>query len=462
MEKLELNVDELLLDHQNPRIGRVSSQAEALRSIIDLDHRHFRTMMESIRDHGLDPGDAFYIIAEEGFEDYIVVDGNRRLSALKVLREPNLLQATGIDDRLRSRLLSVAQSFDSKNIETVNCVLFDSREAANDWILRRHGRGMDGEARIFWGTLEIQRFQKDQTILDVIDFVERNSTFTDERWSQIKAAVEKKPSVLKRFIDSKPVKQLLGYSTSNVEGEMVPSFSAEPEQTLNVLSQIFEDIADGEIDTRTHNKADDIQSYVDDLPKTSSAKGKKQRALSKKFRETLVTSEKPQPRLQQAEPAPPAAKQTKVKPPRPCLAPSRHPFKQPLQTKAQRLLYEASKAKLKEMPLACAFILRAFLQHTIDLYMDDHKLPMFDTKKNVPFDLKHRATTVLDHLVKAKTATAYDLRGVRRTLTNPTDPVSIQALNDYHHNPFHIPSGDNLRSAWDAAEAMFIAVYGKA
>lgn len=77
MARMELSIDDLLLDPDNPRIGSADSQAEALEAIVRLDANHFRTMMRSIVDHGLDPGDSLYIIKEAGEgEGYTVVDGN--------------------------------------------------------------------------------------------------------------------------------------------------------------------------------------------------------------------------------------------------------------------------------------------------------------------------------------------------------------------------------------------------
>lgn len=479
MEKLELDIDDLLLDLHNPRIGSVTTQSEALAAIIDLDSRHFKTMMESIKVHGLDPGDSFYIIGEEGLEDYVVVDGNRRLAALKVLHEPNLLQSTAITDTTRAKLVKATNGFDRRMIETVSCVLFDDRATADDWILRRHGRGMEGEARIAWGSLEIQRFQKDQTILDVIDFVAKNSTFTDDRWAQIKAAIEAKPSVLKRLVESKALKTLLGLSVEDVNGERQPTFTADPTVALAVLSKIFEDIADGDLDTRTINKADDIKIYVDELPPevtapkppagaksgagaktTGESKGRHGAAPeTKKFRDTEIKDSETRPRQAAAHAPAKPVKRSTVRPPRPTLAPKKHPFKPPGSPKGQRLLFEASRIKLKEMPLSSAFILRAFLEHTIEVYMSANNMPFVDPKGN-NHDLKHRAEAVIQHMIAKKVAKQEDLRGAKRTLTVTTDPSSIQALNDYHHNKFHIPTGDALRSAWDSAEAMYIAVYG--
>ena len=58
-ENLEVEVDDLLLDHENPRTGQVASQPEALAAIVQLSTRNFKNMMHSIKEHGLDPGDSF-------------------------------------------------------------------------------------------------------------------------------------------------------------------------------------------------------------------------------------------------------------------------------------------------------------------------------------------------------------------------------------------------------------------
>jgi hypothetical protein len=68
IEKIEVEVADLLFDQHNPRTGSVASQSDALAAIVKLSARNFKNMMQSIRDHGLDPGDSFYLV-QEGEED---------------------------------------------------------------------------------------------------------------------------------------------------------------------------------------------------------------------------------------------------------------------------------------------------------------------------------------------------------------------------------------------------------
>ncbi len=467
MARMELSVDDLLLDPDNPRIGSADSQAEALAAIVRLDANHFRTMMRSIVDHGLDPGDSLYIIkeADEG-EGYTVVDGNRRLAALKVLHEPAVLQGTDLGDTIVKRLAKVAEDFDVASADLISCVLFDTRADADEWILRRHGRGLEGEARIPWGTLEIQRFQKDRTVLDVIDFVERNSTFSNDDWAQIRAEIEAKPSVLRRFLDSKKGRDWLGISVTDDGGEKVPAFTQPPKLVLDVLTGIFEGIHAKSIDTRSHNKASEIEAYFDGLPAKLHPRARHSKTPVA-FRDAQVNDRSQRPRQKKAANDSVAkaskAKTTKTKSPRSTLAPSRHAFIQPASAKGQALVREASRLRLSDTPLSAAFALRAFLQHTLEKYMTDEGIPMKEKNTKgvvLELDLSQKAERVCQHLIANGRVSATNLRAVKRTLTQRNDPASIQALNNYHHDKYDVPAADVLRNAWDTAEPLFVAVYG--
>ena len=105
IEQLELSIDELLLDLNNPRLGPTSSQSEALASIVRLNPGHFQNLMESIRDDGLDPGDSLYVVRSEDGQDFVVLEGNRRLSALKVLSNPDVLAGTDLPEATKMSLV---------------------------------------------------------------------------------------------------------------------------------------------------------------------------------------------------------------------------------------------------------------------------------------------------------------------------------------------------------------------
>lgn len=462
MEKLDLPIEDLVLDLQNPRLGVAGTQADALRGIIDLGVTYFRNMMTSVKEHGLDPGDSFYVIEEDDDEEiYVVVDGNRRLAALKALIEPAVLTGLGLPEGQLKLLQKAAAGFDRKKVDAVSCVQFADRLAAEDWIERRHGKDLAGEARLNWGPLEIERFQKDQSNLDVIDFVGRNSTMLDEDWAATRAAVEKNSSLLKRFLSSKTGKGWFGYaSTKEDDGSKFPTFGQAPPMVLGILERLFADIKAGTVTSRSYNSAEDITGYFESLPaplQPSAAAAK-----SVRFRDAKVEDGAKRPRQDTKKAAAAKAvapKTTRAKGPRLMLAEKQHLFSQPETPKGQRLVYEASRLKTSDFPIASAYLLRAFVEHTVDTYMEKHNIPRVEGTQNL--DLTKRLVRVCDHLVQQKIVNKQKLQGVKR-LTNSNDVASIQALNDYHHDRHQVPTADALRSAWDASMPLFIAVYGPA
>jgi len=455
--RTEAEVGDLLLDLENPRTGTVKGQADALEAVIKLNAQHFRNMMLSIKENDLDPGDSFYVIADDEDENsYVVVDGNRRLAALKVLNNPVLLDGTKLGESVKKRLRDAAGLF--VPIEPISCVVFESREDANEWIERRHGKGLEGEGRIAWGTLESERFQKDRTVLDVISFVERNSTYEEADWQRIKKSVEKSPTTLRRFLVSKAGKQALGFVEKDESDG--PSFKRDPAYIIKILSQLFSDIDAGEVNSRTYNKASDIEEYFQSLPAALGV-GKQKETAPHPFATTDVKDGVKRPRLATKASTATPAKTKKVTPLRLTLAPGRHPFAEPAEEKGKQLLREASRLRLKDVPLGCAFLFRAMLEFATDTEMRASSL----SDKNAAgetLDLKGRFNAVADHLTNTagRLGKKGDLNPIKATLNAKHGTVTIGALNGYIHNRFQKPSPDDLRNAWDHAVPFFTAIFG--
>lgn len=88
-----LSVTNLHLDAKNPRLGRETS-ARAPREIIQYLFEHDKAIdvAESIASRGYFPNEPLLAVVENG--RHVVVEGNRRLAALKALREPGLLEGS--------------------------------------------------------------------------------------------------------------------------------------------------------------------------------------------------------------------------------------------------------------------------------------------------------------------------------------------------------------------------------
>lgn len=154
-------------------------------------------------------------------------------------------------------------------------------------------------------------------------------------------------------------------------------------------------------------------------------------------------------------------KTKKVTPHRLTLAPSRHPFAEPANEKGKQLLREASKLKLRETPLGCAFLFRAWLEFSIETEMRNSHLSDKDVN-GAQLDLRGRFGLVCEHLGKTsgRLAKPDDLKAIKAILTVKNGSVSFGALNGYVHSHFQKPSPDDLRNAWDQGIPLFTAIYG--
>ena len=267
VEHLQLSIDELLLDQENPRLGSTSSQSEALAGIIRLNQGHFKNLMGSIRDDGLDPGDSFYVVRSENAQDFVVLEGNRRLSALKVLSNPDILVGTDLSESVKKSLVREASGFERSEVEPIRCVRFDSREQASEWIRRRHTGIAGGEGRITWKPLEIQKFSGDYTTIDVIEFVGRNAGYSNEEWEKAHTALGGgKSTNLTRLLESAAGQAHLGITVETEASRKTPLLGVEPKWALEVLKKIVDDILTGEVNSRRLNRASDIEKYFAALP----------------------------------------------------------------------------------------------------------------------------------------------------------------------------------------------------
>src|SRR5215813_9665286 len=89
---MDLTIDELLLDLENPRISKAESQREALQKIIEDQDVKLVVLAESIVLDGLNPMDRWLVIrspSERG--KYVVLEGNRRLATIRILHNPAIL-----------------------------------------------------------------------------------------------------------------------------------------------------------------------------------------------------------------------------------------------------------------------------------------------------------------------------------------------------------------------------------
>ena len=93
--RLEVEVDRIFLDQENPRHKPYKTQAEVIDYLCN--HESILSLARDIAKYGLNPIEQFALLDDdESDEDnpaYIVAEGNRRICALKLLHDPDLAPA---------------------------------------------------------------------------------------------------------------------------------------------------------------------------------------------------------------------------------------------------------------------------------------------------------------------------------------------------------------------------------
>ena len=179
MHKIKpINVNKLLLDVDNPRFPTsAENQRDAIAKMLELQYERIYRLAKDIVAKGLDPSENIIVYPsedEEGF--FVVAEGNRRVTALKLLLSPKLASS----DKVRKSFekLKITQPNDINIIN--NCVLFDDNHYEH-WVNLKHTGQNNGVGRVEWTAPEkarhMARMGKQSYGNQILTFIELNSEF---------------------------------------------------------------------------------------------------------------------------------------------------------------------------------------------------------------------------------------------------------------------------------------------
>lgn len=141
-------VRDLHLDLENSRIGTARDEVSAADLLWEEAERTICGLGSHIAEHGLGPGEQWYVIPRvEG--GYTVLEGNRRLLALRSLYDPAGISAVAAEARETfPKFLRPSTVLP----EEVKCCVFPDRETADMWIDLKHSGPGDGEGMVPWSS----------------------------------------------------------------------------------------------------------------------------------------------------------------------------------------------------------------------------------------------------------------------------------------------------------------------
>lgn len=138
---LTINPLELLLDETNPRFLTRKGEKKDQESIINylVKFEEIKELAIQINSYGgLIPGERILAIKEGS--KYVVLEGNRRTTAMKLLLNPNLYSSLQSEKKFKN--FPVLNDQCKKNISRIQIDVVQNRENANFSLIRRHINGI--------------------------------------------------------------------------------------------------------------------------------------------------------------------------------------------------------------------------------------------------------------------------------------------------------------------------------
>jgi hypothetical protein len=365
----------------------------------------------------------------------VVLEGNRRLTALKLLEIPTLVPAD-LPDSLAKGFRELSARYSPP--ATVSCAVVADRQEAQHWLELRHTGENDGVGVVQWGATEKARFS-DQVgkrffALQAVDFLRNLGGLSP---AEVKSLSQTPITTLQRLLADPDVRKTLGLSLT--KGTLVTHLPAA--EVAKGLRRATLDMAEGRINVNDIRSKTDRAAYLgsfkaNDLPTASSATGP-----------ALPLAAAPGPA---APPAGAGAAQAPAKSGSTRLQPHVRKTLVPKsckiaigQPRLNAIFHEMRKLNPDEFPNASAILLRVFLELSVDEYLDAKKLGKTPNDK-----LKEKVRAVVGHMQGQSGVTKLDLAPVHAALT-PDQLFSIVNLHAFIHNAKFHPSANDLLRLWD-------------
>ena len=452
-----VSIDELLLDVHNPRSAKAKSQKDAIRKVLEEQRDKLVKLAESIIDRkGLSPLDRILVLAKKSGEvGYVVLEGNRRVAALKVLANPSLLDDAKISKGVRDRLDHLSTKFKKSAVEPVEVAVVKKRSDAKYWINLRHTGANGGAGVVQWATTQQERFQGPSPQLEILEFVRAFGKLSDYEATKLEGRFI---TTLRRLIDSPDVRSIIGIEKS---GQSL--FSKFPAiEIMKPLKRIVLDLSLKHVKVDKLKTVEQMVAYVNSFspnerpnPVTAIAP----RAITSFTAQDFIPPPTPAPSPTPSPPtppSPPAPPAPPTPPKRTGIVPTGHSLnvKQP---RIRAIQDELIKLKYSQHMNAIAVLFRVFFETSIDHYLIS--INSSGKKSNGKFkSLVEKTTEAIDDLI-LKGADQKTFNPLKAALSSPASPLWIDLLHSYIHNPSGTPTEHSLNAAWDHATPLLKAIW---
>jgi len=362
-----VDIDRLIPDPDNPRIPVQESTLDTILALVEEDGEGLLNLARDIvAMKGFNPAELLSV-SPLGDDQFIVKEGNRRIAARRLLRNPEQLKDhVSSSDLVRWRTLSSEDG--AKALPTTAFVVVgDDHEA---WVDRRHLGPQSGVGLVPWDTkMKARRDSLRRGTTDRAAILLEGLKSRDADTFKSLEPPKRTYTTFQRLLDSQSARAHLGIDVT-AKGELVLS---KGKRSLKLLEQVLRDLrASGQekLTSRTIHNSTDIAKYLTGLDtrvgavEPTGAIVLKDGLAGTKSRKAAVSSS---PRGSDI-------------------------MKSLARPKAQRpgkLYDELAKARRYEMPNAALVLTRILLELSVDHYATENNLSIgSDVDKDIEAEVK--------------------------------------------------------------------------
>ncbi|MCG4257705.1 hypothetical protein [Acetobacter senegalensis] len=422
-----LALSSLIVNPANDRHGALDSEAAAIAHLFATQEAHMRNLAKDIvsQNEVFEPP----LVYPEA-DKYIVADGNRRTTCLKLLMNPRQAPTVELQEffaELKSKWAA---------LEYIECRIEHDLDRVDEILFRRHTGVQKGIGQSNW----TDRMQN--------NFVARTGKgngvhIADEIEKRLKAEgrlpSKKIPRAnLSRLVSSEPLRNHVGISIKKGQFEIIRN----EEQTLSILQRIADDLAFKRVVLGDIWDTDSKSRYIDSLDREGLLPTEQDTKKPKKEGKASPSSAKVK--------STPATKQVRW----PHLIPNiNHDVVWGAHLQRHREIWEELQFRLNiDVHLnAISVLLRVLLELSIDNFVE--RAPCATVHGNDKLAIK--AGKVADQLF-AEGRINKKYQGVIRKLQQGDELLSIDTLNRYVHSPNFNVSPEHLRMLWSTLSEFII------
>lgn len=439
-QRKTISLANLYLDSGNPRVEEDSAdQRVMMRALAQEQGPKLVQLVRSVVElGGLDPSALPIVIErEEGSAGYWVLEGNRRVFALKLLDNPELGEGLVDGSHLRA-IKRLAAELDGNAVVDIPCVVFPSRESARPWIKLRHTGENKGAGTVPWNSEQSARWDAGDgpppPHIQALDYI-RNHGSKDDKEAASTASVTN----VKRLLDDPYVRGQLGLDQS--KGVLTSGLPRkELVKALGAIVKIASAHKVMDIYTRPQRRA-----KIDELPATARPDLTKMagpRPVDAKDSGSASTK-----RRRRRKPR----RDRKVLIPHDCVL-------RIVDDRCNDIHHELRSLRVDDHTNSVAVMFRVLLELSIDYVIEANSisLPSHPT-------LKNKFQLVENFLIKSGRMTDVQMKPVRTIRQNSKHflGVSIDSLHDWVHSSAWSPIPGDLLAGWDNLQIFFQAVWAK-